>query len=265
MLVVLIALSVMCSVANAEQKYFACKDNTKPMNIDNGTYLFVCGEKYTIDTMNKVVWSDTESADVDMYSKTEANTQNQALIYCSNLTIGNLNNFRLPTVDELTSIKFQQECSAGGGDDCRIFKYSGTQQWSNQRDKIGSWWNGVMKIKSKDGTSGTRCISDNSLTYNNAMLQYNNALQQHKIEISRKEQQAKQQEISREIKITNFRKNLQEGDETSSGLVVQIKGNLVKIQTNDEQCSQRDYNGSCKNWINTPVEKWVKRSEVYPK
>ena len=53
--------------------------------------------------------------------------------------------------------------------------------------------------------------------------------------------------------------------ETSSGLVVQVKGNLEKIQTNDSQCSQRDYDGNCRNWINTPVEEWIKRSEVYPK
>lgn len=65
-------------------------------------------------------------------------------------------------------------------------------------------------------------------------------------------------------KLNKFRKLIQLGDDTNYGVVVEVKGSLVKIQTNDSQCSQRDYDGNCKNWINTPVEKWFKRSEVYP-
>lgn len=65
-------------------------------------------------------------------------------------------------------------------------------------------------------------------------------------------------------KVANFRKNLKVGDDATAGMVIEIKGNLIKIQTNDSQCSQRDYKGNCSNWINTPVEKWVKRSELYP-
>lgn len=72
------------------------------------------------------------------------------------------------------------------------------------------------------------------------------------------------EEQEREKKVANFRKSLQVGDDTSTGIVIEIKGNLVKIQTNDEQCSQRDYDGKCRNWISTPVEKWVKRSELLP-
>jgi len=68
----------------------------------------------------------------------------------------------------------------------------------------------------------------------------------------------------REIKVAAFRKSIKEGDDTSAGVVIEVKGNLIKIQTNDSQCSQRDYDNNCKNWINTPVEKWFKRSEVYP-
>lgn len=71
-------------------------------------------------------------------------------------------------------------------------------------------------------------------------------------------------EQERQTKIDNFRKNLQVGDDASAGMVIEIKGDLIKIQTNDSQCSQRDYKGNCSNWINTPVEKWVKRRELYP-
>lgn len=81
----------------------------------------------------------------------------------------------------------------------------------------------------------------------------------------REAQIRKRQEEDRTRKVAAFRKALQEGDETTSGIVIQVKGNLVKIQTNDTQCSQRNYDGVCANYINTPVEKWVKRSEIYPK
>lgn len=79
----------------------------------------------------------------------------------------------------------------------------------------------------------------------------------------RKEEEARQRR--EEQTLAAFRRSLSEGDDTSSGVIIQVKGNLVKIQTNDSQCSQRDYDGNCKNWINTPVEKWFKRSEVWPK
>lgn len=68
-----------------------------------------------------------------------------------------------------------------------------------------------------------------------------------------------------EIRTVAFRKQVQSGDDTTSGVVIEVKGNLIKIQTDDSQCSQRDYNGNCTNYINTPSEKWVKRSEIYPK
>lgn len=65
-------------------------------------------------------------------------------------------------------------------------------------------------------------------------------------------------------RINKFRKHVAPGDNASTGIVIEIRGNLVKIQTNDSQCSQRDYQGACTNYINTPAEKWFKRSEIYP-
>ncbi len=66
-------------------------------------------------------------------------------------------------------------------------------------------------------------------------------------------------------RLEKFRKNVSPGDNVSTGIVVEVKGNLIKIQTNDSQCSQRNYEGNCTNYINTPAEKWFKRSEVYPR
>lgn len=65
--------------------------------------------------------------------------------------------------------------------------------------------------------------------------------------------------------LAKFRRDVSPGDDTSMGVVIEVKGKLVKIQTNDSQCSQRDYGGSCTNYINTPAEKWVKRVDIHPK
>jgi len=63
----------------------------------------------------------------------------------------------------------------------------------------------------------------------------------------------------------NFLKHLKEGDDIYDGIVIEVKGNLVKIQTNESQCTQRDYDGDCRNYMNTTAEKWVKKSDVYPR
>lgn len=80
----------------------------------------------------------------------------------------------------------------------------------------------------------------------------------------RQAEQARKEQEAYDRKVANFRKNLKVGDDATAGMVIEIKGNLIKIQTNDRQCSQKDYNGKCMNYVNTPVEKWVKRSELYP-
>lgn len=85
-----------------------------------------------------------------------------------------------------------------------------------------------------------------------------------KKEAEEAELRAKQEQEAYDRKVANFRKNLKVGDDATAGMVIEIKGDLIKIQTNDSQCSQKDYNGKCMNYVNTPVEKWVKRRELYP-
>lgn len=70
--------------------------------------------------------------------------------------------------------------------------------------------------------------------------------------------------IEYNTQVNNFRKSLAIGDETSIGIVIEIKGTIVKVQTNESQCTQRDNNNSCQNWISTPIEKWVKLKDIYP-
>jgi hypothetical protein len=65
--------------------------------------------------------------------------------------------------------------------------------------------------------------------------------------------------------IARFRANLAPGDEASAGIVIEVKGTLVKVQTNESQCTQRNYNGECTNYISTPAQKWYKRSDLYPR
>lgn len=72
--------------------------------------------------------------------------------------------------------------------------------------------------------------------------------------------------------LADFRKKLEQGDDvyyktaddSGKGMIFEIKGNLVQVQTKESQCSQRDYKGNCQNYIENQVGKWVKKSEVYP-
>lgn len=83
-------------------------------------------------------------------------------------------------------------------------------------------------------------------------------------EAEQQRRRRQQEDETYERKTAVFRKSLKEGDDTSIGVVVEIKGALVRIQTNDSQCTQRDYRGACVNYMSTPVERWAKRSEVFP-
>lgn len=83
--------------------------------------------------------------------------------------------------------------------------------------------------------------------------------------ISQRESEEKRQQRIENRKNRIFRANIEVGDATKRGLIIEIKGKLVKIQTNDSQCSQRNYDGDCVNYINATVEKWYKRNEIYPR
>lgn len=85
------------------------------------------------------------------------------------------------------------------------------------------------------------------------------------VEEERERKKEDQKERERVAKLKKFQKSLSVGADTSNGVVVDMKGSLVKIQTDESQCTQRDYKDNCVNYVNTPSEKWFKRSEVYPK
>lgn len=79
-----------------------------------------------------------------------------------------------------------------------------------------------------------------------------------------KRQEERNKRLAYERKTKTFRKNLEAGSIASNGMVIEIKGKLVKIQEEKSQCTQRDYDGNCKNWVTAPIEKWIKMSEIYP-
>ncbi|MDO4700781.1 MAG: WG repeat-containing protein, partial [Moraxella sp.] len=78
--------------------------------------------------------------------------------------------------------------------------------------------------------------------------------------------------LTKRSSLAEFRKKLAQGDDVryktsndgGKGMIFEIKGNLVQVQTTESQCTQRDYKGSCQNYVKNPVAKWVKRSEIYP-
>lgn len=65
-------------------------------------------------------------------------------------------------------------------------------------------------------------------------------------------------------KAAEFRRNLEPGQMSSSGMIIEVKGKLAKIQKEESQCSQRDYNSNCMNWITTRTEVWMRISDLNP-
>lgn len=78
--------------------------------------------------------------------------------------------------------------------------------------------------------------------------------------------------VTPRITLDDFRKKIQQGDDIyykteggqDVGMILEIKGNLVQIQTTETKCTQRDYKGNCDNYITDQVSKWVKKNEIYP-
>lgn len=181
--------------------------------------------------------------------------------------------WRLPSMDELTSI-IDYQCtdptinlaifpdapprytwvSEKEGLDAVMVDFS-TGEVATFSDQSG-YYASVRLVRGEKWIDQVRLIQENKAIAD--------AEKQRLSEEKKTRAREKKAQIADEARIAAFRKRLKSGDDTSAGVVVEVKGNLVKIQTNDSQCSQRDYDGNCKNWINTPAEKWFKRSEVYP-
>ena len=77
-------------------------------------------------------------------------------------------------------------------------------------------------------------------------------------------QQRTREQAAYQQRVADFRRSIRAGDDTSQGLVTEVRGDLIKVQMNRRSCTSSTYSGICVNWTNTPVEKWVKRSEVLP-
>jgi hypothetical protein len=109
-----------------------------------------------------------------------------------------------------------------------------------------------------DFADGERWEDNSSRRYNWHKVRENTNRQS----IIKKHEDAK--ELDYQNKVNAFRKQVQSGDDTTSGVVIEVKGNLVKIQTEESKCTQRDYQGGCQNYISSPVEKWFKKTDIYP-
>lgn len=183
------------------------------------------------------------------------------------------NDWRLPTDDEFKAV-------LGKSDDCtnlgegeyaasKMIAHTGGMVWSASNERWA--YNFANGFAVRGNTDGIAVYGNTDKSRRNyvKLVRVVDKQRHAKFEYQRPENVHRRQEEARqgreEQKLAAFRKSLQEGDDTSAGVVVQVKGNLIKIQTNDSQCSQRDYNNNCTNYINTPAEKWFKRSEVYPK
>lgn len=240
-----------------------------------------------IDTLLKAVWDRSPRMnrwELNYHGLDRFEKQSDARAYCASLELEGINGFRLPTKEEITSIaesNLTNEMSNPFSQWDRLVTWIDAEGMVFDRAKHnahypkggGSDGDGAMTIgyfrTVDDGIHYpndpmyVKCIAK-GVAYDKALNDYNNRRQAENNELERQQAKEKIEENAHERKVTAFRKSIREGDDTTDGVVVQVKGNLVKIQTNESQCSQRDYDGNCKNWISTPIEKWFKRNEINP-
>jgi hypothetical protein len=198
--------------------------------------------------------------------------------------------WRLPSQKEIRSVmlKFEEytgndsdiRCVANRSDDVMKFAFGGKQNvWTYSRSVAsrtgqsaycgGSGGDGIMHYSASCADVGVQLVRSNQPPDNDKdFAEYNREYAEtearlQKEETERRESAIRQAEFER--KTAAFRKSARVGSDTSQGPIVEIRGDLVKVQTNESQCTQRDYDGGCRNWMSTPVEKWVKRAEIYPK
>lgn len=78
--------------------------------------------------------------------------------------------------------------------------------------------------------------------------------------------QAKQQEAAEYARLTReLQKNVKPGDRVPFGLVLEVKGDLVKLQTYEQQCTIWFNSSTCQRYeMVVAGEKWVRRDELRP-
>lgn len=105
--------------------------------------------------------------------------------------------------------------------------------------------------------------SSNSSTFSQALQITDTVLKLPALRAN--EAKARQNDLSR--KTANLRQNVKEGDRTAQGLVIQVKGNLVKMQTYKRVCTMMTtaQNPVCvTSHIEVGGEEWVNRNNLTP-
>ena len=135
---------------------------------DNGTYKKGSKATYSRDNTHKIVldhitelmWED------DTNVTTTTNTNTSAITYCTNLTLGNFSDWRLPTIRELETIVF--EAKSNPSIDNSFKNISSRIYWSNTIFKPYNqfYWgidfnSGDINPYDKTTTYYVRCVRDN--------------------------------------------------------------------------------------------------------
>jgi FKBP-type peptidyl-prolyl cis-trans isomerase FkpA len=214
-------------------------------------------------TTHYYTWTDSRTGLTWTEESLGKKTWWQAAVYVSQLDRDGFQDWRLPTITELESV-FNSKLYEKVGremiwsdEDTSALGMSAIRGYGTYRFNIAS----DNKIDTFAVRGGDQSLYAN---FSQRVKERHKALNDAAIKEQNEKRQAQLDAEAYERRVVAFRKSVSEGDDTTKGVVVQVKGDLVKVQTSESQCSQRNYQGECTNYINTSAEKWFKRSEIYP-
>lgn len=256
------------SLALAECTFFTSFSDNKDGTVTN--------------TRNGLIWKRcAEGSDygngICTGSGTKVNWKSSKLIAQGNRFL-NKSDWRLPSKEEFEEVLgTYDECQnnpEGEYAASKAIALAGGIFWSSSSDvdKPNLAWtvNFDFGTPYRDNISNSyyvRLVRNGNMLGGKATLEFSNELRdkvtklahQNDLEVARQGQEVK----DRERKVAAFRKSLKEGDETTDGMVIEVKGNLIKIQTTYAKCTVTGFNGCLKS-KDIYEEKWVKRSEIFP-
>lgn len=84
---------------------------------------------------------------------------------------------------------------------------------------------------------------------------------------AKRAEEYRQQNVAWNKRVTAFQKSVKPGDRSAQGLVIEVRGDVIRVQATETNCIMREGRygtGTCLQWERQLVEKWIQRTALTP-